>query len=339
MEETTMLEATTATTVPATTFSIAAATGVGAVHLGVTDGEAAKSFYGQVVGLTLLSETEEELRFGSPAGRELVVLVPGSSRPVVERTTGLYHLALLLPDRRELARVIRRLSSIRYPQAPTDHTMTKSDYLSDPDGNGIEIYVESPEDGFFGMENGVFLARDTAGNLRSGRDPMDLDEMLSHLEPGDRLDAPLPPETKMGHVHLHVRDVQEAVDFYHGVIGFDVMGMAQRWGAAFVSAGGYHHHLGLNIWAGQDAPPRPAGAAGLRHFTIEFPDEPSLAEIAARLTAAGVTLAEHPAPEAPLKAPDQNPEAPFKAPDQNEGWWLQDPSRNRIHLITRPGAN
>ena len=218
--------------------------------------------------------------------------------------------------------MIGRLSSIRYPQSPTDHTMTKSDYLSDPDGNGIEIYVESPEDGFFGMENGDFLARDTAGNLRSGRDPMDVDEMLSHLEPGDRLDAPLPAETKMGHVHLHVRDVQEAVDFYHGVIGFDVMGMAQRWGAAFVSAGGYHHHLGLNIWAGQGAPPRPVDAAGLRHFTIELPDEPSLAEVAARLTGAGVTLAEH-APEV----------------SDRPGWWLEDPSHNRIHLTTKPGSH
>ena len=305
------------TTAPATTLSIAPATGVGAVHLGVTDGEAAKAFYGHVVGLSLLSETAEELRFGSPGGRELVVLVPGANRPVVERTTGLYHLALLLPDRRELARVIGRLASIRYPQAPTDHTMTKSDYLSDPDGNGIEIYVESPEDGSFGMENGVFLARDTEGNVRSGRDPIDLDEMFSHLQPGDRLDAPLPAETRMGHVHLHVRDVQEAVDFYHGVIGFDVMGIAERWGAAFVSAGGYHHHLGLNTWAGQGAPPPPVDAAGLRHFTIELPDEPSLAEVVARLSAAGVTLAEH----------------------ASDGWWLQDPSRNRIHLSTRPSSD
>jgi catechol 2,3-dioxygenase len=297
-----------------TTFSIAPATGVGAVHLGVTTAEVAKEFYRDVVGLELKSETEDELRFGT-AERDLVVLVPGSSRPVVEHTTGLYHLALLLPNRRELARVIRRLSSIRYPQSPTDHTMTKSDYLWDPDGNGIEIYVESPEDGFFGMENGVFLARDTAGNLRSGRDPIDLDEMFSHLQAGDRLDAPLPAETKMGHVHLHVRDVQEALDFYHGLIGFDVMGLAERWGAAFVSAGGYHHHLGLNVWAGQGAPPRPVDASGLRHSTIELPDEASLAEVAARLTAGGVTLAE-----------------------RDGGWWLQDPSYNRIHLTTKAAA-
>jgi len=310
------MEATTAsttTTAPAAPFSIAAATSVGAVHLGVTDGEDAKAFYRDAVGLTLLSETEEELRFGSPAGRELVVLVPGSSRPVVEHTTGLYHLALLVPDRRELARVIGRLYSLRYPNSPTDHTMTKSDYLWDPDGNGIEVYCESPEDGFFGMENGMFIARATSGALRSGRDPMDLDELFSHLDPGDRLGDPMPAETKMGHVHLHIRDLAEAVAFYHGLIGFDVMGIAERWGAAFVSAGGYHHHLGLNTWAGQGVPPRPVDAAGLRHFTIELPDEASLTDVAGRLTEGGVELSEH----------------------EDRGWWFRDPSKNRIHLTTR----
>ena len=290
-------------------FSIAPATGVGTVHLGVTRAEPAKEFYRDVVGLTLLSESEDELRFGTPE-RELVVLVPGSSRPVVERTTGLYHLALLLADRRELARVIGRLSTVRYPQSPTDHTMTKSDYIWDPDGNGIEIYVESPEDGFFGMENGQFVARDTAGNLRSGRDPIDLEEMFSHLQPGDSLAAPMPAGTRMGHVHLHVRDVEEALGFYHGLMGFDVMGFAERWGAAFVSAGGYHHHLGFNTWAGHGAPPHPAAAAGLRHYTIELPDEVSLAEVAVRLTEAGVALDEHP----------------------DGGWFLRDPSANKVHL-------
>lgn len=310
-EDPTMIETQEATAAPA--FSIAPATRVGAVHLGVTDGREATAFYRDVVGLSVLAEDDEGIRLGA-GDRELVVLVPGSGSPVAPRHTGLYHLALLVPDRRELARVIARLSQLRYPQSPTDHTMTKSDYLWDPDGNGIEIYAESPEDGFFGMEDGVFIARDNAGNLRSGRDPMDLEELFSHLQDGDSVQAPLPASTRMGHVHLHVRDVAEALDFYHGIIGFDVMGVAERWGAAFVSAGGYHHHLGLNTWAGQGAPPRPADAAGLRHFSVELPDDPSLSEVVARLEGAGVAMSEHP----------------------EGGFWLQDPSRNVIHL--RVGA-
>ena len=113
-------------------FSIAPATGVGAVHLAVTDGEQALAFYRDVLGLALLSRTGEEIRLGA-GGRELVVLTPGASRQVLDRTTGLYHLALLVPDRRELARVVGRLMSLRYPNSPTDHVMTKSDYLWDPD--------------------------------------------------------------------------------------------------------------------------------------------------------------------------------------------------------------
>jgi len=293
-------------------FSIAPATGVGAVHLAVTDGEQALAFYRDVLGLALLSRTGEEIRLGA-GGRELVVLTPGASRQVLDRTTGLYHLALLVPDRRELARVVGRLMSLRYPNSPTDHVMTKSDYLWDPDGNGIEVYAESPEDGVFGFENGMFMARDASGALRSGRDPIDLDALFGELRAGDRLDVGMPPETKMGHVHLHVRNLQEAVDFYHGLIGFDVMGLAGRWGAAFVSAGGYHHHLGLNTWAGEGAPPAPVDAAGLRHFTIELPDEASLSQVAARLGGAGVPMSE----------------------SSEGGWLLADPSRNRVHLSVR----
>src|SRR5437660_1121902 len=204
-------------------FSIAPATGVGAVHLAVTDGEQALAFYRDVLGLALLSRTGEEIRLGA-GGRELVVLTPGAGRQVLDRATGLYHLALLVPDRRELARVVGRLMSLRYPNSPTDHVMTKSDYLWDPDGNGIEVYAESPEDGVFGFENGMFMARDASGALRSGRDPIDLDALFGELRPGDRLDAGMPPETRMGHVHLHVRNLGDAVGFYHGLIGFDVMG-------------------------------------------------------------------------------------------------------------------
>src|SRR5260221_7189982 len=202
-------------------------------------------------------------------GRELVVMRPGAERPVVPHTSGLYHLAILVPDRRELARVIARLGHLRWPQYPTDHVMTKANYLSDPDGNGIEIYTESPEDGTMGFGNGTFVAYDKDGKPRSGRDPIDLEELFSHLTENDDLDAPMPEQTRMGHVHLRVADVDAALRFYHDLVGFDVMGHVP--GVGFVSAGGYHHHLGLNAWAGRGVPPAPQGAAGLGSFQVELP--------------------------------------------------------------------
>jgi catechol 2,3-dioxygenase len=271
------------------TQSIAAKTRMGAVHLAVTHGERALRFYRDYVGLTPVASDGGEIRLGA-GGRELVVLYPGAARPVVPKTSGLYHLAIVLPDRRELARVIARLANLRWDQYPTDHVMTKANYLWDPDGNGIEIYVESPEDGTMGMVNGTFGAWDKDGRPRSGRDPIDLEAMFSHLAPDDRLDEPMPPGTKMGHVHLHVADVDDALRFYHDLVGFDVMGHMP--GMGFVSAGGYHHHLGLNTWAGRGAQAAPPGSAGLRRFTIELPAQRDLDDVVGRLEHDEVKLSE-----------------------------------------------
>jgi catechol 2,3-dioxygenase len=271
------------------TQSIAAKTGVGAVEIAVTDGDRALRFYRDYVGLTPLPSADGAVRMGVP-GRELVVLHPHAERAVVARTSGLYHLAILVPDRRELARVIARLARLRWDQYPTDHVMTKANYLWDPDGNGIEIYTESPEDGFMGFANGTFAAWDKDGRPRSGRDPIDMEELLSHLRDDDRLDAPMPDDTKMGHVHLHVADVDEALRFYHDLVGFDVMGHVP--GVGFVSAGGYHHHLGLNEWAGHGARPAPAGSAGLRRYTVEVPTRRDLDDVIGRLEHGEVRVAE-----------------------------------------------
>jgi catechol 2,3-dioxygenase len=271
------------------TQSIAARTGVGAVEIAVTDGDRALRFYRDYVGLTPLPSDGGAIRMGVP-GRELVVLHPDAERPVVPRTSGLYHLAILVPDRRELARVIGRLARLKWDQYPTDHVMTKANYLWDPDGNGIEIYTESPEDGTMGMANGTFGAWDKDGRPRSGRDPIDLEELFSHLRDDDRLDAPMPDAAKMGHVHLHVADVDQALRFYHDLVGFDVMGHVP--GMGFVSAGGYHHHLGLNEWAGHGARPAPVGSAGLRRFTVELPSRRDLDDVLGRLEHGEVRLAE-----------------------------------------------
>ncbi len=262
------------------TQSIAAKTGMGKVDLAVTDGDRALRFYRDYVGLTQLPSDGELIRMGA-AGRELVALHPGAERPVMPRTSGLYHLAIVVPDRRQLARVIGRLARLRWEQYPTDHVMTKANYLWDPDGNGIEIYTESPEDGTMGFANGTFVAYDKEGNARSGRDPIDLEELFSHLRPDDLLDEAMPAGTKMGHVHLHVADVEDALRFYHDLVGFDVMGHVP--GTGFVSAGGYHHHLGLNEWAGRGARPAPPGHAGLRRFTVELPTQRDLDDVTSRL--------------------------------------------------------
>ncbi len=267
--------------------SIAATTGMGTVDVAVTDAERALRFYRDYVGLSPLPGDGPEIRMGA-SGREIVVLHPGAERPVVQRTSGLYHLAIVVPNRRELARVIGRLGRLQWDQYPTDHVMTKANYLWDLDGNGIEIYTESPEDGMMGFANGTFVAYDRDGRERSGRDPIDLEELFGHLLPGDRLDAPMPSGTKMGHVHLHVGDVDEALRFYHDLVGFDVMGHIP--GTGFVSAGGYHHHLGLNEWAGRGARPAPPGSAGLRRFTVELPAPSDLEDVVGRLEHGNVDL-------------------------------------------------
>ncbi|HVB77976.1 MAG TPA: VOC family protein [Candidatus Nitrosotalea sp.] len=271
--------------------SIAAATRMGPVHLGVTDATRSLRFYEDVVGLRQLSSVPDQIRHGA-GERELVVLEMDASGPVQEGHSGLYHLAIVVPRRRDLAQLVRRLLVRGYPNSPTDHVQTKSDYLWDPDGNGLEIYAESPEDGSFRWdERGGFTAVDSQGRERSGRDPIDLEALLAELGLADALDQPLPPGSRVGHVHLHVSHLQDAVDFYHGLVGFDVMGQSSRARMAFVSAGGYHHHLGLNTWAGEGAPGQPAGAAGLRHFAIDLPTQAALEEVLERLGAAGVVTA------------------------------------------------
>jgi catechol 2,3-dioxygenase len=292
--------------------SIAAETGVGAVHIAVTDGDRALRFYRDYVGLTPLDPGEGTIRMGA-GNREIVVLHPGAERPVVPHTSGLYHLAILVPNRRELARVIARLGALGWDQSPTDHVMTKANYLWDPDGNGIEVYTESPEDGTLGFANGTFVAYDKDGRQRSGRDPIDMTELFSHLTEDDSIEAPMPAATKMGHVHLHVADVDEALGFYHDLVGFDVMGHVP--GVGFISAGGYHHHLGLNEWAGHGARPAPPGSAGLRQFTIELPTGRDLHDVVGRLEHGGVQVSE-----------------------SGDGFSATDPSANAVHFKVRDSA-
>jgi catechol 2,3-dioxygenase len=272
---------------PKKEFSIHPATKIGHVSLKVASLENQVEFYQEVLGFQLHWREGNKAGLGAE-GADLLRLTEEPHLKKYRRVTGLYHFALLFPDRRELARAVARLFALKYRNHPTDHIMTKTTYLDDPEGNGIELYAESPEDGIFTIENGDFVTRRTDGTLSDGREPLDVDALFSHLKEDDRLDESIPHETRVGHVHLHVRNVQEAVDFYHGVIGFDVMGISSTFQAAFVSAGGYHHHLGLNAWQGEGAPPPRADAVGLRFFTVKLPDQKALDEVILRVDKAGI---------------------------------------------------
>lgn len=262
-----------------------AGTRLGAVHVGVTAADRALAFWTRVLGLSVLRSGAGTISLGA-GGRELVVLHPDAGSPVAQGRTGLYHLAIHLPLRKELARAVARLFALRYPNSPTDHLVTETTYLWDPDGNGIELTFETPERGEFVMlPDGRTFARARDGSLRSGRDPVDLESLLAELAEEDALDAPIPDGARIGHVHLHVGDLEEALRFYRDLVGFRQLthSPARRMADTEVD-GAVPHTLALNTWAGAGAPPPPPpGSAGLRHFTIEVPSAAGVDEIAGRL--------------------------------------------------------
>jgi catechol 2,3-dioxygenase len=200
----------------------------------------------------------------------------------------------------ELARTLRRLAEARWPfQGFSDHGVSEAIYLADADGIGIEIYRDRPRREW-PLRN---------GQLQMVTEPLDVDSLLAEVSLDDHPWTGLHPQTRMGHVHLHVANLREAEAFYCGILGFDLV---QRYGgsALFVSAGGYHHHIGLNTWAGVGAPPPPPDSIGLRYITIRLPDDAERDRIVKELQRAGVATQETP-----------------------EGWAVRDPSGNGIRLL------
>ncbi|MDP9471093.1 MAG: VOC family protein [Chloroflexota bacterium] len=259
----------------------------GAVHLDVTDGARAVRFWRDLVGLDPLADADEGIRLGA-GGRELVVLHPGASAPTPRESSGLYHLALHLPSLAEFARVVGRIHAARYPQYPTDHLTHLADYADDPDGNGLELAFETPERiGSMRLgPNGPELT-DADGRSHSGRAPIDLAWLLSHVPDGDTRPG-LPPGTIMGHVHLRVADLDETVAYYRDAIGFTPNLHMPELGFSDMSAGGaFPHRLAANVWESGGRSQRPTGAAGMRHFILVLRSADDLAATAARVDAAG----------------------------------------------------
>jgi catechol 2,3-dioxygenase len=272
-------------------------TRLGPVRLAVTDARRALLLWRDLLGLAVLSEDAAGIHLGA-GGRTLIVLLPGAARPVVPRTSGLYHVAIHVPTRLELARVVGRLFASRYPNSPTDHLVTETTYLSDPDGNGIEVTFETPERGQFTIVNGQPLAVDAEGNTHSGREPVDLNSLFGELGTGDIGEALKPPISdgaRVGHVHLHVPDLAPAMRFYRDVLGFQENFLAPQFQMGDVTLPNYVPHIiAFNTWAGRGALPPPADSSGLRHFTIILPDRDTLNAVVKRLEAAQMPIVETP---------------------------------------------
>lgn len=256
--------------------AIAGATRIGAVHLTVSDLDRAVEFYVGVLGLQLSQRSGDVARLGA-GGEDLVVLTEVRGARVHPRATGLFHLAVLVPTRADLARSLRRLAELRTPlQGLSDHLVSEAIYLADPDGNGIEVYGDRPWSEW---------PRDGDG-VRMATLPLDVENLLAEGDADGEAWSGLAPGTRIGHVHLQVAGVDDALAFYGDVLGFALMAHLGP-SAAFVSAGGYHHHVGMNTWASAGAAPPPAGSAGLRRFDVLVPDADELERLEQRLEAAG----------------------------------------------------
>jgi catechol 2,3-dioxygenase len=243
--------------------SLPPATQIGAVRLRVADHDALSAFYERAIGLVPLSVEDGLAGLGVEGGPPLVELhaAPGAP-PRPPRSSGLFHQAILVPSRADLAGALQRLLAAGWRlTGASDHLVSEALYLDDPEGNGIEIYRDRPRDEWVMRE----------GQIEMATLPLDLEELLSEIPAGDA-ESPgrMPEGTRIGHVHLQVTDLAPAEAFYEGRLGFDVTVRSYP-GALFLSAGGYHHHIGVNTWLSAGAPAPPEGALGLEHFEVTVP--------------------------------------------------------------------
>lgn len=286
-----------------------AATMLGPVRIAVTDREHALGIWRDVVGLELISENPERLELGA-GGKVLIELEFGARRPVVQKTTGLYHVAIHVPRRADLAQFVVRALQRRVRISPTDHLVSEAVYLWDHDGNGIEITFETPWRGSLGDPDSGSYATTTEGKPHSGSEPIDLDDLLGELGDAPLVEPTMPAGTRIGHVHVHVNSLEDAMRFYRDGLGFGGLFIIRSFGMGDVGLGYTPHAVAFNLWAGPNARPAPPDAAGLRWFAVVVPDARTLGEVRARLTALGFAVA-----------------------DTNEGLEVRDPSQNLVKVV------
>ena len=273
-------------------FSIHPGTKLGHVHLTVADLDREIEFYQNNLGMQL--HWREGGRAGLGASEDDLLRlteVPNARQPA--NTTGLYHFALLYPNRKELARSIARLFALRYPNSPTDHVMSETTYLKDPQGQDIELYIRTLHRGTVGVINDNIFVRRFDGKPATGRDPLDLDDLFRELTPDNQLDVPLPKGTTQGHVHLYAANLAESMHFYHEVIGFAKGPLSNKFRMGEVGlTEDQNHVIAFNTWKGEGTPAAPADALGIRYFTIVLPDQSELGRVLERVQQHGIATEE-----------------------------------------------
>lgn len=268
------------------------------VELKVMDVEESLSFYQEVVGFKVLEKQENKVLLTADGKTALLSIEQKPNfEPKQQKTTGLYHFALLLPTRADLGAVLKHFIEINIRVGAGDHLVSEALYLNDPDGNGIEIYSDRPDTDW--KWNGDFVAMDT----------LQIDAQSILAEGANTKWNGLPEGTVMGHIHLHVADLVAAQKFYNA-LGFEVV--TPYPGALFMATGKYHHHIGMNTWAGEGAPAAPENVVGLEAYTLVYPSEEVLNTALENLKT--------------IDAPVSN---------ENGVHITKDPSQNKIKLIVK----
>ncbi|KAB2333095.1 VOC family protein [Cytobacillus depressus] len=251
---------------------------VGEVNIKVKDLHLASDFYEKMIGFKILEKADRKAVLTADGKTPLVTLEqPADVIPKTERTSGLYHFAILLPSRADLSVFLRHLLQTGYRFGAADHYVSEALYLNDPDGNGIEVYCDRPAEKW-NWKNGLV---DMATVQLDGE---------GILAESDAEWTGLPVDTLMGHIHLHVGDLHKAEEFYTKGLGFQTVSYYPQ--AAFLSTGGYHHHIAINTWQGTGAPTPPENSVGLKWYTLVFPNKEARDNVLKQLQEIGAPVKE-----------------------------------------------
>ncbi len=252
---------------------------IGAVGMMVRDLDRVTTYYRDMLGLTVQEHTRQAALLGVGGAVLLELIHRPDALPDDPREAGLYHTAFLMPTRADLARWILHATKSRVPfTGASDHDVSEAIYLDDPEGNGVEVYSDRPREEW--RRDGELIFQKT--------DPLDIDAIISEIDPATATYPSAPEGLRIGHIHLRVGDIASAEAFYGGALGLDVT--RRRTGATFLSSGGYHHHVAVNVWHSNGAGIRNDKRAGLDWFTMEINDQPTIDGVKKRLDAAGTKI-------------------------------------------------